>query len=566
MTAQDAQTSHGTEKPTGGTGGPVLLFPGQGGFDGPALSRADHGYSQVRAVFDEIDAVTEELSARRLSDLLLGDEPADPARLGADEPWVLQLAVYGSGLAAHRILTDHGLRPGVLVGHGLGEITALVAAGGYSVGDGARIVIHRSGLLRERDAAGGAMLTLSVSPDRAAHLVGLVDHPLLSVASENHDAQTVLSGPREAIDQVKAVAGRLGIGYADLAAGSAPHTPSLATVAPRFAAAVRDLPQQPLAVPVHSPILGRRYGTTEPLPDLLADHLTRPAKPSENSTENLTENFSDAVRALHGHGERTFVETGGGATLSSLVHRTLSEEGAGHFVTVLPTLYTGHGDELRLPDTLTALREAGLAVGDCLQPLRARLAPELTEREFAAFWAAAGRDVVQLVSRRATAFRDASGDAGTGGSAKPVAASGPTPAGSGPAAAAVPDRGELMTTVRALYARALSLPEGLITPYALLGAELGICEAEQSDLLSRALRHYGLPELDDVAPATPKTLNKVVDLITDLLHSHYSHSYSHSSAFAFPASSRRLRAASEPRSSGMRRVSKERSRVPTSGW
>ncbi|MFE6691647.1 acyltransferase domain-containing protein [Streptomyces sp. NPDC057743] len=489
------------------------------------MRRTHHGYSQVRAVFDEIDAVTEELSARRLSDLLLDDEPADPARLAADEPWVTQLAVYGSGLAAHRILADHGLRPGVLMGHGLGEITALVAAGGYSVGDGARIVIHRSDLLRDRDAASGATLTLSISPDRAAHLVGLVDHPLLSVASENHDARTVLSGPREAIDQVKAVADRLGIRYAELAA---PHTPSPATMAPRFAAAVRDLPQHPLTAPVHSPLLGRRYGPTEPLPDLLANHLTHPTTPSQNPTGNLTDppltkSFSDAVRTLHGHGERTFVETGGGATLSCLVHRTLSEEGADHSVTVLPTLYTGHGDELRLPDTLTALREAGLAVGDCLQPLRARLAPELTEREFAAFWAAAGRDVVQLVSRRVTAFRDASGAAGTAGSPKPSAASGPAPAGSAPTLTAVPDRGELMTTVRALYARTLSLPEGLITPYALLGAELGICEAEQSDLLSRALLHYGLPELDGATPTTPQTLNKVVDLITTLLHSHHPH-------------------------------------------
>ncbi|WP_344015285.1 acyltransferase domain-containing protein, partial [Streptomyces thermospinosisporus] len=426
--------------------GPVLLFPGQGGFDGLALTRAADGYPQVRAVFERIDTVTRQTHGRELSATIFRDTPPEPADLIKDEPWVSQLAIYGAGLAAHRVLAEHGVQPSALVGHSLGEITALVAAGGYSVEDGARIVLSRTAAIARLETARGAMVALAAAPSRARHLIALVENHRLAVASENHAAQTVLSGPRGAIDQVKAIAAQLGIGCAELDAAFAFHNPSLASAAPDFAAAVRDLPRGTLSVPVYSPILQRFYDQDESFGDRLADHFTLPVR------------FSSALTLLHDHGARVFVEAGGRAALSSLVPKIL---GHSDDLVSLSTLSLGPGSTLRLADTLAELRRAGLSAGDGLDSLRQYLAPELSAAEFSTFWTTTGHEITALISRRLSDFRSAPHDepAGTaepgGKDSAPVAPDG----GVRPVVAGVPGREEVWVALRGLYAQALEYPE-----------------------------------------------------------------------------------------------------------
>ncbi|MET7275069.1 acyltransferase domain-containing protein [Streptomyces flaveolus] len=472
--------------------GPVLLFPGQGGFDGAALSRAADGYPQVRAVFERIDTVSRQIHGRDLSTTLFRDTPVELSELLGDEPWLSQLAIYGAGLAAHRVLTEHGVRPSVLVGHSLGEITALVAAGGYSVEDGARIVLRRTAAIAGRDGGTGAMLALAASPGRTRHLIGLVENDRIAIATENHDAQTVLSGPREAIDQIKAIAEQLRIGCAELDAAFAFHNPSLASAAPDFAAAVRDLPRGPLDVPVYSPVLQRFYDQDESLGDRLADHFTLPVR------------FSSAITLLHERGARTFVEAGGRATLTSLVPKVLRSPDD---LTALSTLSVGRGNTLRLPDTLAELRRAGLAAGDGLESLRQYLAPELSAAEFSTFWTTTGHEITTLVNQRLSDFRTAPRDDAAVVAERPDA-------GAEPAVAGVPGRDEVFATVRGLYAQALEYPEEVFTPGVLLEAELGVDSVKQVELLSRASEHYGLPARGaDFRLADYETLDRIADLI-----------------------------------------------------
>ncbi|MCT9010815.1 acyl carrier protein, partial [Streptomyces rhizosphaerihabitans] len=78
-----------------------------------------------------------------------------------------------------------------------------------------------------------------------------------------------------------------------------------------------------------------------------------------------------------------------------------------------------------------------------------------------------------------------------------------------------PDREELFTAVRALYAQALEYPEEVFTEEVLLEAELGIDSVKQVELLTRVTGRYGLPP-SDVRLSDHDTVGKVVDL----LHAH----------------------------------------------
>ncbi|GGQ45950.1 acyltransferase domain-containing protein [Streptomyces mutabilis] len=516
---------------------PVLLFPGQGGYDGAALHQARARHPEVEDVFGRIDTVTVELFGRRLSDVLFGDGPVELPRLLEQDPWISQLAVYGSGLAAHRILTGRGVTPAALIGHSLGEITALVAAGAFSVENGARIVARRTGIVAEGAFQDGAMAAVAASAERCLHLLGLLADSRLAVAAENHDGQTVLSGPREAIEHVRVIGGRLGIGVVELDTPFAFHNPALADSGARFAEFVRGIARHPLTVPVLSPILQRFYAPEEDLAGPLAAHFTRPVR------------FSAAVRDLYDAGERLFIESGGRAALTSLVTKTLAAGGgAPAEVTVLATLTAGHDGAPALAATLRTLHERGQAEADVLPELRRRLAPTLTDEEFEAFWAAEGTDVVALVTRMADAFRggpaaDGSPDGqdpvtttahGTAPApaqpARPSPSGEPAPARNAPAApadaaatpaTAPPTRSELFEAVRTLYAEALEYPEDVFTPDALLEAELGVDSVKQVELLARASQLYGLPARgSDFRLADYDCLDKIVDLLHDELSRH----------------------------------------------
>ncbi|WP_156723592.1 acyltransferase domain-containing protein [Streptomyces apocyni] len=465
----------------------AFLFPGQGGFDGDALRAAQANYPQVREIFERVDAETMNLFSRRITDALFGPgEAADLRELLDGDPWVSQVAIYGAGLAAYEVLAARGVRPDVLAGHSLGEITALVAAGAFSIEDGVRIVVQRVEVIQRQNGIDGRMVALSAGAGRARRLLDLLDDPLLAVATENHDEQTVVSGPSKVLDRVVAIAGELGIGTIEIDAPFPFHTPALASAAPEFAEYVRKLDQLPLLLPVYSPILQRYYEPDDALADLLAEHFVKPVR------------FATAVRHLQDEGVTTFVEVGGRAALSKLVTRLTKEAE----VRSLATLAVGGDGQLALDATLETLRGA-----DPTPNLAALLAPSVPVRVFEAYWNEHGAAVVRRIADDLAAFQPET--AATGAEPRQEA----SPA-SAEGASAAPDRAAVFAELRTLYAGALEYPEEVFEDGVQLEAELGVDSVKQVELLSRVSKHYGLPpRTSGFRLADHSTLGRIADFV-----------------------------------------------------
>ncbi len=481
----------------------AVLFPGQGGFDGAALQAARMKYQQVDEIFKAVDAVAEEIFGSTVSAVLLEGSPLSVDDLLQQPDHVSQLAIYGSDVAAWRILRENGLRPRVLVGHSLGEIAALAAADAFSVEDGARIVAERLRILRDAEPATGRMAAVALDGRRTRHLLDLLDDPALAVAAENHDRQTVISGPERSVLAALRVARELGAGGLLLASPFAFHNPALEPLRAPFAARVARLPRQAPRTAVYSPILRRAYRADDDLADLLARHLVHPV------------DFCGTIRGLYDNGVTTFVEAGGLGSLGRCVQRVLADAGD---LAVRSTFTLDAGGRLGVEEALAGLTDTGAD-------------------SFERFWTSYGTQLVERVRTRLSAT-------GTGSSAAtgtvPFAATGPAtpaepapavaPAGpstpaqhlspSGPAepatpgAAGVPDRAELLTAVRALYAEALEYPEEVFTEDVLLEAELGIDSVKQVELLNRVTARYGIAPADKGFRLSDcDTVGKVVDLL-----------------------------------------------------
>src|SRR5215470_8764743 len=146
----------------------VFLFPGLGAYSPGALRQARLDHPQISETFREIDAVAAGRGIPPVSPALFGDHPPSLGEL-LDQPAELaQLAIFGASVATHRVLVDLGAKPDLLVGHSFGEMAALVAAGAFSLTEGARLVCDRCEALRDWEGL-GMMAAIGTNAVAAGH-------------------------------------------------------------------------------------------------------------------------------------------------------------------------------------------------------------------------------------------------------------------------------------------------------------------------------------------------------------------------------------------------------------
>lgn len=434
----------------------VALFPGQGAYRAGALAalwerRAD----AVRGTFDVVDEVAKERLGQEVSSVLFQPSPPSPATLMRQAPDTLQLAIFATSVATHRLLTGTGARPSVHMGHSLGEVAALTCAGAYDLADATAVLCERISVVRAHDRRGGSLLALRCNRERAERLVALIDHAGLVVAVDNATDQTVLSGPADAIGTAEAIARRLGITATPLRSPHPFHNPVLAGARRELAARLGAFESRDLNVPVYSPILGRFYRDGDDLAELLALHLVTPV------------GFRASLTTLHAAGARTFVEIGAGRVLTSLAEAALPG-----VHTVAPL--AGRDDEAGIAAGVAALRDPLSRVAAVL-PVTAPVVAEVA-------------DIPATVAQVG----------------RPAAGTAPAPV----------DRDELAGRVRALYAEAMEYPHEVFTDDVLLEADLGVDSVKQTELLSRLGDRFGLgAPPSGLRVADYDTFGKVVDFV-----------------------------------------------------
>ncbi|MFD5785763.1 type I polyketide synthase [Streptomyces sp. NPDC127037] len=229
-------------------GRPVVafLFTGQGS-EYPAMTVGLYRESPLyRSHFDAADkALAVHLGASVRAALLSGE-----GWTGAPE--LVQPALFAVGYALARTLTDLGVTPAAVLGHSLGEYAAAVSAGILDLDQAAALVALRARLTAALPPGGG-MITVAAAPDMLAP--ALAAEPEVVAAALNGPADTVLSGPLDALARIGKELTGLGVRTRELAAPYAFHSALMAPVAAGLRAA--PVPCAPAALPVASTRYGR---------------------------------------------------------------------------------------------------------------------------------------------------------------------------------------------------------------------------------------------------------------------------------------------------------------------
>jgi [acyl-carrier-protein] S-malonyltransferase len=309
----------------------VFAFPGQGSQSVGMGAELYKNNAAARAVFDTVD----DALGQKLSDIIFNG-PADELNLTANA----QPAIFSTSIAIWESQKDEGrsmkdennstssfiLYPSDFVmGHSLGEYTALCAAGAMSVADTAKLLRVRGNAMQAAAPVGmGSVavilgLDIDVIQKICAEITSsFLLHPSsfsgVWVANDNAPGQVVISGEKTAVERAM-----------DLA---------------RTAGAKRAM-ALPLTVPVHCPLMQPAVSEMSaaimatdmraPIVPLISNQTCAPMSDPAEIRASLIYQITHGVRwresvlTLGKLGVERFIEIGPGSVLTGLVSRIDSE-------------------------------------------------------------------------------------------------------------------------------------------------------------------------------------------------------------------------------------------------
>jgi [acyl-carrier-protein] S-malonyltransferase len=220
-----------------------------------------------------------------------------------------QPALVATSLACLRAVETLGVRPDFVVGHSVGEYSALAAAEALSDRDAIVLVSERGRATAEaaREHPGAMAAVLGLEDAVVEELCAGIDN--VWPANYNCPGQVVVSGENAAVDRLIEEAAAAGARKTvKLRVGGAFHSPLVGRAAERLRPALESVRFQEPATPFMSTVTAQ-IESAERLVDLLVQQLTGPVK------------FTQSVRGLVQQGVGMFVEIGPGQVLSGLVRR-----------------------------------------------------------------------------------------------------------------------------------------------------------------------------------------------------------------------------------------------------
>ena len=280
----------------------AFVFPGQGSqFAGMGKDHYENS-AFAKKLFEQAN----EVLGFRISDIMFAGSEEDLKQTNVTQP-----AVFLHSIIAYRSIEN--AKPDMVVGHSLGEFSALVANGTLSFDDALNLVsIRASAMQKACDLAPSTMAAvLGLADDKVEDICAAVQQEtgeIVVPANYNCPGQLVISGSLRGIDiaceRLKAAGAKRAL---VLPVGGAFHSPLMMPAKEELAAAIEATKFHAPTCPVYQNVVARAVMDREEIKQNLVDQLTGAVR------------WTQSVQAMIADGGSKFTEAGPGKVLQGLI-------------------------------------------------------------------------------------------------------------------------------------------------------------------------------------------------------------------------------------------------------
>ena len=245
----------------------VCLFPGQGSLaSGAGLQwQESKHWNQIGNISEASGIDVASLLTTASSDEVVRTDNA-------------QIATFALSTIGYLELLDKGIRPRYLLGHSLGEFSALVASGLLSIEDGAKLIgVRGAAMLRCATTTEGSMVALMGGEEGALENLKTLEN--VWIANINGTGQIVVSGSRAGLDDLMSRNKELGWKRATpLPVGGAFHSPLMSPAQDELDAALANIEWRTTDSVLIANVDGNVHTTAQDWKELLSRQLTSPVQ------------------------------------------------------------------------------------------------------------------------------------------------------------------------------------------------------------------------------------------------------------------------------------------------
>jgi polyketide synthase 5 len=283
--------------------GPVWVFSGHGSQWAGMGTAALASEPVFAATIAELEPLIQRESGFSVTDAMTSEEKVT----GMDR---VQPTIFAMQVAMAETMKAHGVSPGAVIGHSMGEAAAAVVSGALSLDDGVKVICRRSTLMATIAGGAGAMASVELPAKQVLSELaarGVRDVVLAVVSSPQ---STVVGGATGSIRELVDHWESRGVMAREVAVEVASHSPQVDPILDELTEVLEDLEPMEPTVPYYSSTL---YDPRDPADydaDYWADNLRH------------TVRFAAAVQAALEDGYRVFGELSPHPLLTYAVEQT----------------------------------------------------------------------------------------------------------------------------------------------------------------------------------------------------------------------------------------------------
>lgn len=298
-------------------------------------------------VFKQVIVECDKLIRKYADWSLLAELTADEANSRLDQPQFAQPANFAIQIGLTELWRTWGIVPDAVVGHSVGEVSSVYAAGVLSLEDAICVSVER-GRAQQKAMNKGSMLAVGISREEANQLINEMGDGQVSVAAINSPKSVTLAGDVPTLEKIQAKLQEKDIIARFLKVNVPYHSVQMDQLKDELLEALKKINPGKASIPIYSTVSGKQMEGPEFNNDYWWQNVRQPV------------DFEQAMNQIIQSGYNLFIEIGPHPALATSISECLASTGSEG--KILASLQRKKDEFMTMSEALGSLYTSGYPV------------------------------------------------------------------------------------------------------------------------------------------------------------------------------------------------------------